>query len=94
MQYYVIKCAFCEGTGENPYFRQICPVCKGKGANRIAGKHMTCVDCHGSGRKSGTTLTCYSCAGLGIVPDVREILMEARREIGKARQMMEEEKAR
>jgi len=94
MQYYIIKCAFCKGTGENPYFRQICPVCKGKGSNQITGKHMTCIDCHGSGHKSGTILTCYNCAGLGIIPDARADLMEARQEIRKAQQMMKEEKAR
>ncbi len=90
----IIKCAFCKGTGENPYFRQICPVCKGKGDNQLTGKHMTCTDCHGSGHKSGTTLTCYNCAGLGIVPDTREELKKARQEIGRAWQMIEEERTR
>lgn len=93
MQQYIIKCAFCKGTGENPYFRHVCPVCKGEGTNQITGKHMACHDCHGSGHKSGTTLTCYTCAGLGIVPDTREELKEGRQEIGKAWQMMEEERA-
>jgi DnaJ-class molecular chaperone len=94
MQHYSIKCAFCKGTGENPYFGQACPVCKGKGINQITGKYMICGECHGSGHKSGTTLTCYGCAGLGIVPDIRAALQEARHEIRKAYQMIEEEKAR
>jgi RecJ-like exonuclease len=89
----IIKCVFCEGTGESPYFRHACPVCKGKGNNQITGRYMTCVDCHGSGHKSGTTLTCYDCNGLGVIPDIREELRKAQQEIGKARQMMEEEKA-
>jgi len=93
MQYDFINCAFCKGTGENPYFRHICPVCKGEGKNQITSKHMACVDCHGSGHKRGTTLTCYTCAGLGAIPDAREDLLEGRQEIGKARKMMEEERA-
>jgi len=93
MQHELIKCAFCKGTGENPYFRHLCPVCKGKGENQIISKHRVCFDCHGSGHKGGTTLTCYNCTGLGVIPDSREELMEARREISKARKMMEEERA-
>jgi gas vesicle protein GvpL/GvpF/DnaJ-like protein len=38
MQHYSIKCAFCKGTGENPYFGQACPVCKGEGTNQITGQ--------------------------------------------------------
>ncbi len=93
MQNHVIKCAFCQGTGENPYFSHPCPVCKGAGGNQVMGKHMVCDDCHGSGHKSGTTLTCYNCNGLGAIPDVREELLEGQLEIRKARQMIQEEKA-
>jgi DnaJ-class molecular chaperone len=88
-----ISCAFCKGTGNNPFYRSNCPVCKGKGSNRVAGKYMTCRDCRGSGRKGGTTLTCYTCGGSGVVPDVREELMQARQEIEKGRSLMEEERA-
>ena len=94
MQQQVIKCAFCKGTGNNPHFKSTCPVCKGEGSKQITGKSMTCGDCRGSGQKRGTSLTCYTCAGLGIVPDVREELQEARQEIRKAYGMIEEERAR
>ncbi len=54
---------------------------------------MACGDCRGSGQKRGTTLTCYTCAGLGVVPDMREELKEARQKIRKGREEMEEERA-
>jgi DnaJ-class molecular chaperone len=85
------SCAFCKGTGNNPHFKGTCPVCKGEGRNQITGKYMTCGDCHGSGQKRGTTLTCYTCTGLGVVPDTRQELKEAKQEIRKIRQAMEEE---
>jgi DnaJ-class molecular chaperone len=87
-----IKCAFCQGTGNNPHFKGTCPTCRGKGSHRVTGKYMICDDCRGSGQKSGTTLTCYACAGVGVVPDAREELREARREIRKAQQQIEEER--
>ena len=87
-----IKCAFCQGNGKHPHFRDTCPVCKGRGNHQILGKYMTCGDCRGSGQKSGTTLTCYNCAGLGVVPDVREMMQKARQEISKGRKMLEEER--
>jgi DnaJ-class molecular chaperone len=89
---HTIRCAFCKGTGNNPYYKSTCPVCKGKGSNQVVEKYMTCRDCHGSGRKGGTSLTCYTCTGLGVVPDVREELLQARQEIGKVRMLMEEER--
>src|ERR1700682_2538240 len=91
MQEHNIKCAFCKRTGHNPHFRSTCSVCKGKGSNAITGKYMTCGDCHGSGQKRGTTLTCYTCTGLGVVPDTREELKEAKQEIRRIREEMEEE---
>jgi len=54
---------------------------------------MVCGDCRGSGQKRGTTLTCYTCTGLGVVPDIRKDLKEAREQIRKAREEMEEERA-
>lgn len=92
MEQQIIKCVFCKGTGENPYFKGTCPVCKGKGKNQITGKYMACGDCRSSGQKRGTTLTCYTCAGLGVIPDTREELKQARQEIGKVREEMEQEK--
>ena len=93
MEQQIIKCVFCQGTGENPHFKSTCPVCKGKGKNQVAGQRMVCDDCRGSGQKKGTTLTCYTCVGLGVVPDTREELRQARQEIGKVQEEMEEERA-
>ena len=87
-----INCAFCKGTGKNPHFEGTCPVCKGKGENQITGKYMACDDCRGSGQKRGTTLTCYTCAGLGVIPDPREELRQARQEIRKIQGEMGEER--
>ena len=94
MRQQVIKCAFCKGTGHRPHFRATCPVCKGAGENRITAEYMVCGDCRGSGQKRGTTLTCYTCTGLGVVPDIRKDLKEAREAIRKAHEEMEEERAR
>ena len=87
-----IKCAFCHGTGENPHFRGTCPVCKGKRKNQVTGRYMACGDCRGSGQKGGTTLTCYTCAGLGIIPDTRPELRQARQEIRKIQAEMAAER--
>lgn len=92
MEQQIIKCAFCKGEGENPYFKGTCPVCKGKGKNQVIGKYMACGDCRSSGQKRGTTLTCYTCAGLGVIPDTREELRQARQEIRKVQEEMEEER--
>ncbi len=91
-----IRCAFCKGTGAHPHYKATCPVCKGTGKNKVKAHcaYMPCGDCRGSGRKSGTTLTCYTCSGLGIVPDIRKELQEAREEIKKVRAAMEEELTR
>lgn len=93
MEQQIIKCVFCKGEGKNPHFRGTCPVCKGRGKNQVIGKYMACGDCRSSGQKRGTTLTCYSCAGFGVIPDTREELRQARQEIRKIHEEMEEERA-
>lgn len=82
----IIKCTFCQGTGNNPHFRGTCPVCKGKGKNKLVGKYIACSSCRGSGQKAGTTLTCYDCGGLGVVADTRETFIRAREEIREAQE--------
>ena len=88
----IILCAFCQGSGKNPYFSGTCPVCKGKGKNAIVEPFMTCEDCRGLGKKRGTSLTCYSCGGLGVLPDTREVIRKARKEIKEAREEMDKER--
>jgi len=88
----IVKCTFCQGTGNNPHFRGTCPVCKGRGKNEVIGKYMTCSSCHGSGQKGGTSLTCYDCRGLGVVPDTRETFIRAREEIREAQEEMARER--
>lgn len=87
----MIKCAFCQGTGNHPHYSGNCPVCKGKGKNKLVGKYMTCADCGGSGQKGGTTLTCYYCGGLGVVADTKEEFDQARREIKQTREEITKE---
>ena len=89
----IIKCVFCQGTGNNPHFRGTCPVCKGRGKNEVIGKYMTCSSCRGLGAKRGTTLTCYDCGGIGVIPDTRETFRKAREEIGEAQDEMARERA-
>lgn len=93
MEQQTIRCAFCKGEGKNPHFTGTCPVCKGRGENQVTGKYMACGDCRGSGQKRGTSLTCYTCAGLGVIPDTREELRQARQEIRKIQEEMVEERA-
>jgi len=93
MEQQIIKCAFCQGTGNNPHYSGNCPVCKGRGKNEVRGKYMPCSSCRGSGQKKGTTLTCYDCAGLGVIPDTRETFRIAREEFGEARKEMVRERA-
>lgn len=64
-----IPCAFCEGTGNDPF--QImsalsrCCVCGGRGVNTILAPGMRCAHCQGRG--SVKTLTCTVCRGRGVV---------------------------
>lgn len=88
----IIKCTFCQGTGNNPHFRGTCPVCKGRGKNEVTGKYMTCNSCRGSGQKSGTTLSCYDCGGLGVLPDTEDTFRKAREEIDEAREEIARER--
>ena len=93
MEQQTIKCAFCQGSGNNPHFTGTCPVCKGIGKNKVVGKYMTCGTCRGLGQKRGTTLTCYDCGGIGVIPDTRETFRKAREEIGEAQDEMVRERA-
>ena len=92
MEQQIIKCVFCKGKGENPFYWGTCPVCKGRGKNEVTTPYIVCSECRGSGKKSGTTLTCFNCRGIGVVPDMREVIKKARKEISDIQKEMTEEK--
>ena len=79
---YLLKCAFCEGTGKEPgtwgYSNNPCDICNGKGvvAVQINGgspPFVVCQMCEGSGRDfdtwgNKTSNPCSSCQGIGGQP--------------------------
>ena len=66
-----IKCAFCSGTGREPYriLSRIsdCPVCKGHKAVEVKTPVVACLYCKGTGRQRHTRLTCSACRGAGVI---------------------------
>jgi len=66
-----IKCAFCDGTGKDPWKAMSslsnCPVCEGRGTVSMPGPLVACAYCHGTGRQPHTRLTCQVCKGAGHV---------------------------
>lgn len=67
-----IKCAFCDGTGRDPYeiLSKIsdCPVCKGHKTVEAQTPFVACLYCKGTGRQRHTRLTCSACRGKGVIP--------------------------
>lgn len=70
-----IKCAFCAGTGKDPFsigaqkhhgYKAKCQVCNGRGWVRIEEPYKTCPYCRGSGidPRAGK-LPCIVCRGKG-----------------------------
>jgi len=68
-----IKCAFCHGTGNDPFGLlselSTCQVCSGKGEVRIKSPVTKCAFCGGRGIQPHTTscLHCIACGGKGSV---------------------------
>ncbi len=64
-----IPCAFCGGTGHDPFnilsHLSTCCVCGGRGDNAIHAPHVRCAFCDGTGVYPGTGLTCTACNGRG-----------------------------
>ena len=66
-----IKCAFCKGTGRDPYDilskLSNCQVCKGHKTVEVETPFVACLYCRGTGRQRHTRLTCSSCRGKGVI---------------------------
>ena len=67
-----IKCAFCKGTGKDPYGvlskLGACQVCKGHKTVEVQAPYVACLYCKGTGRQRHTRLTCSACRGKGVIP--------------------------
>jgi DnaJ-class molecular chaperone len=67
-------CAFCQGTGMQPYTRSElhCLACDGKGVVRVIEPSKECPLCHGTGLTMFTrpVLACGMCKGQGVIPEI------------------------
>ena len=66
-----IKCAFCKGTGKDPFGLSKlsdCPICRGKGTVKVAKPYEKCKACDGGGVYIRSHLYCWPCRGKGVVP--------------------------
>ena len=66
-----IKCAFCNGTGIDPFGVpskiSLCAVCGGTGKVKVKQPFVKCAFCGGSGIHPHTRLTCTACMGKGLI---------------------------
>lgn len=66
-----ITCAFCEGSGRDPFGLlsglSRCQVCGGSGSVTIEEPSITCAFCGGSGVHCDQRLTCTCCGGKGTI---------------------------
>lgn len=67
----VITCAFCQGTGRDPFGimspLSSCQVCGAKGSVTVREPAIVCAFCGGSGVHDEQRLTCTVCGGKGMV---------------------------
>jgi DnaJ-class molecular chaperone len=67
-----VNCAFCRGTGKDPFdllsSLSRCPACKGRGAIAMKPPTAPCAYCRGTGRQRHARLTCSACGGAGATP--------------------------
>ena len=70
----VVPCAFCHGTGVDPFNllsdRSVCGACGGQGHVRVAAVHVPCPHCRGTGAIK--TFRCTVCDGKGAIPPLPE----------------------
>ena len=66
-----IKCAYCDGTGKDPWgipsILSKCQVCSGKGIVKIREPAVKCAACNGTGVHLGKRLSCLACGGKGLI---------------------------
>lgn len=66
-----IPCAFCKGTGTDPFPvlspLSNCPVCHGRGIVRVREPFETCPACQGTGLYFNSHMYCWHCRGKGVV---------------------------
>lgn len=66
-----IKCAFCKGTGKDPFGLlsplAICQVCLGRGKVKVTPPTTKCAFCNGTGIYLDKRITCTVCGGKGVV---------------------------
>jgi len=67
----IIKCAFCEGKGKDPFellsSLATCQVCGGRGIVTVSEPAIKCAFCEGTGIHRDQRLTCTVCGGKGMV---------------------------
>jgi len=69
-----VKCAFCNGTGKDPF--QLlsklsnCQVCSGKGKVKIASPTVKCNFCNGGVQPYTNRVHCLACGGVGVVTKI------------------------
>jgi len=66
-----IKCAFCKGTGIDPFGLSklsVCPICHGKGNVKVTKPYEKCKACGGTGVYIRSHMYCWYCKGKGVVP--------------------------
>ncbi len=73
----VISCAFCQGTGKDPFGimspLSSCQVCGGKGTVKVREPAIACAFCGGSGIHDDQRLTCTACRGKGMASIVEPV---------------------
>ena len=66
-----ITCAFCKGTGSDPYEvlskLSNCQVCNGCGTVQVETPTVPCAYCRSTGKQRHTRLTCSACGGKGVI---------------------------
>ncbi len=60
-----IMCAFCGGTGKNPFAAAKCPACGGRRKVRVQEPLLLCAYCEGTGANG--RMTCTICGGKGVI---------------------------